>query len=280
MADGATCIITEEAGHASDVARRALHDGAELIIAVGGDGTVNEVLNGFFDQGALINPQAELGLVMTGTGSDVQRSLWTAHDIESVIARLAMPAAQAIDIGCCEIEGRTHSVVRYFLNVATLGMSGEVARLVNQSRFIKRFGPRLTYLIPSMMAGLTYRNKDIHVQIDDHPTMRACINSIAICNARYFGGGMMIAPDADMQDGFLDVVTIGDVNAVEMALQLPRVYRGTHLSHRKVAHQRARRISLRMDDNLVAAMNVDGEYFDVRTLTCAIMPQALKIRGV
>ncbi len=276
--DAFETVFTEGPGDASRIAREALTAGAGRIIAVGGDGTVSEVAGGFFDGDRAIAPEAVLGVVPFGTGGDFRRTVGIPAGLEQAAQVLAEGHTRRIDVGL--LHYRRHDgedAYQVFVNIASFGISGLVDRLVNESS--KRLGGRVSFLLGTLRATWRYSNQRVRVWFDDDPQdgVDMTINTVAVANGRYFGGGMFMAPEAEIDDGFFDVVAIGDVNRREMLMSSPRLYRGTHLSLDKVSHRRARVVHADPIGDDVVELDVDGEAPGVLPAQFRLLPRALAL---
>ena len=264
-------VFTEEPGHATQLARQALDDGYRTIVAVGGDGTVNEVINGLVEEGG-VDPEVALGIIPWGTGADFARMLGIPRDYMEACRHLLRSEPRPVDLGriTCLREGQ--EVERYFINAAGLGFDGEVAEIVN--RFPKVLGGTITYLACLLISLVTYRNKNVELSFDGQP-VRGRVNSVVVCNGRYFGGGMFIAPGASFDDGLFEVVILGNLNKLEVVVNLPRIYKGTHLTHPKVSHFSAKEIHVEAKERMF--LQAEGELIGEAPATFRVIPRALRV---
>jgi len=273
QAEGASfdVVLTERPGHATQLARQALDDGYRTIVAVGGDGTVNEVLNGLVVNGA-VDPEVTLGIIPWGTGADFARSLGIPRHYMEAGRKLLRLETRPVDLGriTCLRQGR--EVERYFINVAGLGFDGEVAELANRSP--KVLGGTITYLACLFASLVTYRNKNVEFSFDGQHA-RGRVNSVVVGNGRYFGGGMFIAPDASLDDGLFYVVILGNLNKLEVVMNVPRVYKGTHLTHPKVSHFSAKEVHVEARQRMF--LQAEGELIGEAPATFQIIPHALRV---
>lgn len=263
--------FTEAPRHAIELARTAVSKGYDLIVAVGGDGTINEIVNGLHDGGGI--GTVSLGIIGTGTGGDFIRSIGASPRYADACRRLLDPRRLLVDLGSVEYsvsDGRREK--RLFVNFAGLGFDAEVVRATTQ-RF-KVLGGLPSYLLGLLTTFLGYRNQELSLTIDGRTeTRKLC--TVVIGNGRYGGGSMLLAPNADLTDGLFDVVTIGDVSKPDLLWSLPRIYRGTHLSHPKVNVVRTAEVTV--DSTTGAVIQADGELLGLTPARFSIIPSALDI---
>lgn len=215
---------------ATVLAQRALGSGYGRIVAVGGDGTLNEVINGFFLSEMPINREALLGFVMSGTGGDFRKTLEIPADAAAHIERLAQAQPRLIDVGRVSfVTGEGKPAVRHFVNIGSFGLSGAVVRQVNRARVTKLMGGKFAFFWNSLVAAMRYRDKPVRVKVDDVFDAVIPVSTVAVANGRYFGGGMKVAPDADPFDGLFDVVMMKPVPRGRMMSELGKLYSGGHV---------------------------------------------------
>jgi diacylglycerol kinase (ATP) len=261
-----TIHLTTRAGEAPDVARSFARDGAAVVIAIGGDGTISEVANGLLTSGCEI----PLGLVPSGHGSDFVRTAQTPKSIEEAIGRACSGKMRRIDVGRAAFDDGTS---RYFLNVAGLGFDAEVAQRVLKTRLP---GSTLPYLVSLVGALARYRNIQVHVDADGESISSVAV-FVTVANGQFFGGGLHIAPMAEIEDGLLDFAVIGDFAKFELLKQVPSVYRGRHVDHPKFLHRRAK--SIRIETLQPARVQADGELIGSTPVTFTVEPGALCLVG-
>jgi YegS/Rv2252/BmrU family lipid kinase len=258
--------LTTRAGEAPDVAKQFALDGASVVIAIGGDGTINEVANGLLASGR----DVPLGLVPSGHGSDFVRTAKTPKTVDEAVALACKGETRQIDIGRATFDDGTS---RYFLNVAGLGFDAAVAQRVLKTRLPGSTLPYLTALISTLAR---YKNITVRVEADGESLSQRAV-FVTVANARYFGGGLMITPMAEITDGLLDLAVIGDLGKLELLKEVPGVYRGKHVDHPKFLHRRATSIRVESDDP--ARVQVDGELAGSAPVTFTIEPGALRLAG-
>lgn len=264
-------------GDARRLAADALRDGAETVLSLGGDGTHNEVVNGFADADVLDGTR-RLGILPAGTGGDLRRMLHTGDGLVGAANEIRDRDAHPVDIGRLTFEDHDGTrTVRHFVNVASFGMSGLVDRFANASS--KRLGGRVTFLVATFRALARWTGMDLELVIDGAPVSAADVQNVVLGNARYFGGGMHVCPNARLDDGFFDVVTLPELSVLKAARHIPRVYRGTHLELPGVGHWRARRVEARTTRG-TAWLDVDGEAPGVAPVVAEVIPRAIRLIGV
>jgi len=260
--------FTEWAGHAVELAREAAAAGCELVVAAGGDGTVNEVVNGLAE--AL--DRTRLGILSLGTGKDLIKTLGIPAELPQAVRVLAEGAVRRIDIGRATFIDRSgRQAQRLFVNVGDVGFSGAVVERVNRSS--KALGGFLSYLGGLVTTLLTYSNKLVHITIDGRVEEIGVVNAVVVANGQYFGGGMWVAPTAQVDDGLFDIAVIGDVGKVEVIGNVPKLYRGTLASHPKVRYFRGRNVTVTSGDEVL--LDLDGEQPGRAPVTFQLLPQAL-----
>jgi diacylglycerol kinase (ATP) len=261
-------VFTTHRGDAAALASEAARKGAKLIIACGGDGTVSEVANGILSSGK----EAELGVLPSGTGGDFRRTLEIPSRTRDAARVLRTGRSVRIDVGRVSYTDQNGAdATRYFVGVASCGMSTKVIERVKSDDV-----SFVSALLKTAMRNAPVR---LVVQLDDSHEHHLVVSNLCIANARYFGGGMKIAPDAKLTDGKFDVVSIGDLSAMKIFTSAPRVYTGSHLSMPEVSHTLARKITVRAADRAAeVALEVDGELPGRLPATFQIIPDALRVR--
>lgn len=265
--------FTTAPGDATLITRDAIHAGYDVVLAVGGDGTVNEVINGFFDGESLIDQNVHLGVVPAGSGGDFVRSF----DQFEVCSRLERPnrysVAYPIDVGKVVYTGGDgRQYIRYFLNVSDIGIGAETVKRVETG--YKRLGGRLGFFSGTVVTMVVYRNTELEISIDDYQT-KGRYASIVIANGRYFGGGMEVAPLARLSTGVFSVLSIGDLSRLDLIGNFLKVYKGTHLSHPGIDSREAKSVRVRSEKAI--ALEADGEHTDILEATFAILPNAIEL---
>lgn len=272
--------------HAVEIAREAIRNGAYAVVAVGGDGTLHEVVNGFFEDGKLVEskhgaglPRTALGLIPLGTGSDFARTFgWSNNPIEAV-DRIAKGQRQRIDVGYAKID--QENTGRYFVNVADLHLS---AKAGYHAAKYKQFGS-LCYVIGALQAFMNHKNQDLSIRVDGGDWKLAPqVTAMAIGNAKYFGGGMKITPRADPSSRDFEVVTLQSFKWFDFVLRLHKLYNGTHTSVKNVSCERAHRIEVREAAesgseplNRDTYVQADGEHVGFLPATFSVVPGVIDL---
>lgn len=261
--------------HATQITKDALKAGFDTIISVGGDGTMNEVLNGFFEDGNQINKDACLTVFSRGTGCDFARTLGIENSVENLLSALKNEHFITCDIGLCNfVKYDGEKTARYFLNVSDVGIGGETTYKVNRnSKALKGF---LSFLIGTVSTIIVYKNKNFNIIIDDDIRINERINTVIVANGRYFGGGMHVAPLAKIDDGVFDIIILGDFSKAELIAYIPKIYKGTHLEINKVRRYLGKNIKVSSSDK--ALVELDGEQPGTIEAEYQIIPKGIRVR--
>ena len=264
-------VFTERIGHGIELAREAASQHYQYLVAVGGDGTINEVVNGMLT--APQNGHTAIGVINTGSGSDFVRSLGIPRDADRACHHLLSANRLKVDVGVIEWGDATNPNRRFFVNAAGVGFDAEATD--TRRKLPKIFRGPVSYVIGVVSTLLGYRNKPINVKLDATDETAGKSLSIIVANGRYFGGGMKVAPNAELNDQLFDVLTIGDIGKFELMQAFPRVYKGTHITHPKVKVERAALVSLSSVERLL--LQADGEIIGEGSFRFSILPGALSI---
>jgi diacylglycerol kinase (ATP) len=275
--------FTSRAGEATELAATAARKGTKLVIACGGDGTISEVANGILSAGS----ETELGILPSGTGGDFRKTIGIPARVSGAARILRDGQTRVIDVGKVTFTndaGEPES--RYFLGVASFGMSADVIARVKEGGpdWLPTKGPkwltgRISFGVAMLQTAAKKTATRVVVQLDDDAARHMTVANLCIANARYFGGGMKIAPNAKLTDGKFDVVSIGDLGAARILANAPRLYLGAHLSMPEVGHALAAKVTARpVDPNESVEIDVDGEIPGHLPATFQILPKALRVR--
>jgi len=282
---------TKAPGDATIKTRNALRSGVESVVAVGGDGTLGETAEGFFEfndnldvQPTPVNPNATLALLPAGTGNDFARGLLgkrapLQHWIEVVIAhshRENTGVVRTIDV----LYGRCNDFEKPFIcfNASTMGIGGETAgRVAAQGKFMRNFSGEFRFVYAAVGALVAWRERRVRVTVDDRTMTDGPMNLVAVANALYAGGGMMLSPDARIDDGKLDVITASGLSRVNVVTELSRVHTGGHVKNPKVTIMQgtiARIETFVLRDAM--PLEADGNVRGVTPVQFQVLPRALR----
>ena len=272
--------FTQAPGHATALARAALSEGARRVVAVGGDGTVNEALNGLLDScGRLSAPDAVLCPVPAGTANELSRALGhlahpaLAYDCAAGAGRRAI---DLLRVRCTGLDGRP--LERFGYLIVSLGAAAAISHRASQSRWAKKFG-EIAYLLMTPVVTLGYRNREVAVTVDGVERGRRRLFTAMVANTENGGGGMRLAPGAAFDDGVLDLVELGDASKLAVLFGiLPRTYSGGHVHHPLVCTSRGR--SFRFEADADTLVDLDGETVGRLPLDVTVLPQAFFVGSV
>ncbi|KAI3829252.1 hypothetical protein L1987_03370 [Smallanthus sonchifolius] len=280
---GSDCNINESLtsgpSHAIDITREAIREGADAVVAVGGDGTLHEVVNGFFWGGKPVSKHdskvphtTALGLIPLGTGSDFARTFGWSNDPVDAIERLVKGSRSRIDVGVITKEGGD---LHYFINVADIHLSAKAG--YHASKY-KRFG-NLCYVIGALQAFFGHHNHDLKIRVNNGEwELYPQVTALCIGNAQFFGGGMRITPNAHPSSGNFEVVTLQDFKWYDFILKLHRLYNGTHLSVNNVLSRSAFSIEV---EEVVGTNSIfvqsDGEHLGFLPRKFSILPAVISM---
>ena len=271
--------LTEAPNHATELTREALAGGADLVIATGGDGTVNEVLNGYLADGKAVSPDACLALIPLGTGGDFARSAEITKSPADAVRAIRDRKIRRMDaarVRLADPEGQL--IERYFINVTSFGMGGEVS-VSAKNNFLTHHHGRAAFLWATVFTFLRFRAKTVRLELDGQPMDEQLqIMQVAIGNGGYQGGGMLPCPLAKLDSGCLDLTVIEKIGLIDFLLSLRLLYSGTIYSHPKCHHFRVKHASATSRGTVLA--EVDGEAVGGLPLQAEILPAAVAFAGL
>ena len=267
--EGST-LFSERPGHLAELAREAALDGAELLVVVGGDGSVNEVANGL----AGLGRQPEVAIVPRGTGWDFSRTFGIPRKVDDAVHVALEGDVRTIDVGRASYRAWDGSdATTSFANVASAGMSGAIAQRANETT--KALGGKASYLWATFAVFSGWEATEIEVVVDGERRTGRMFD-VVVANGRFFGGGLQICPEAEPDDGLFDVLTIGDVTKRDLVLTMPKMYRGTHLPHPKAELLRGPSVTVTSETPL--PIELDGEQPGTTPATFEVAAGALRLR--
>jgi diacylglycerol kinase family enzyme len=276
--------------------RQALSSDTLQVVAVGGDGTLNEVVNGYLEpDGRPVNPEARLSTLAGGTGSDFGKSLYAGHRdsrptsdsgaqpggansdrIEKAVSVLTGSQSRLVDAGMITCRNQDGApVTRFFINVVSFGLGGDVSRLVNgwRGRLPAWIGGRARFAAAAIRALAHYKTTAVTVRTNDSEVSVES-NLLVIANGRFAGGGMMLAPQARIDDGLFDIVITDRASRLDVIRELPRIRRGGYIDNPRVSLLRAPEVSLVTD--LPVPLDIDGESGDYAPARLSVIPSAIR----
>ena len=264
-------------GDATALSRRILAVDTVRIVAVGGDGHLNEVLNGFIENDLPVNPEARLSFVMTGTGCDFQRSLGISGKWQNAVADLKDAKVRKIDVGKVTYTAADKTQkIRYFDNIASFGLSGAVDHCLEHSRLRDYLGGSPLILWATIKTVFTHPNQSIRFRIDDGPEEEICSRLGLLANGRYFGGAMHAAPEAELDDGLLDLLMLKEISVAKFLWHLPKIYKGTHLKIPEIFFQKVRKFTAESSEQVI--LDIDGESPGYLAATFEVLPKILNLQ--
>ena len=264
--------LTTGPGEATVLTRKALLDGAEIVVCVGGDGTLNEVVNGFINEDGSISPEAMLGFIPRGTGCDFVKTVPIPKEPDKALDLILGMRADPIDLG--RLRYRDHDgscAYKYFHNIISFGLGGEVDERVN--RTTKMLGGFISFIWATLISILIYDKKRIRLKVDDGFERKFTTWNVVVANGQYHGGGMLVAPEAMVDDGLFHVTVIGDLTVPEVFRHLPKLYNGKIFQIEKVSSFTGKRVEAHSDEQVL--LDVDGEQPGQLPVLIDIVPDAL-----
>jgi YegS/Rv2252/BmrU family lipid kinase len=259
-------LTSERAGQLTELARGVARDG-RLVVVVGGDGTLNEVVNG------LAGSDAELAVLPNGTGQDFGRTHAIPTRFDDAVAVAVGGVARAVDLGRATFQTPGGEQSRVFANVGSVGMSGAVARRANSMS--KALGGRATFYYALAREFAVWKNTEVTVT-HDGGERRGRMHDVILANGRWHGGGMKLAPDASPEDGLFDVVLIGDVTKLDFITTSPKLYKGGHVHHPRIDVLRSATVTV--DAAVPLPLELDGELSGTTSVRFETLPAALRVR--
>ena len=264
-------VYTEYAGHATDIARDAIKSGSRFLAAMGGDGTVHEVVNGMIEDDKPINPEAVFGVVAAGTGSDFIKTFGIPATPSHAVAHLDGPESFTVDIGKITYQEDGRETIRYFANIAEVGLGAEV--VARAARLPRWLGPTV-YFFAFWLTMRKHRVATVSVDLVDRK-YEGYMNNLVVANGQFFGGGMKIAPKAAPTDGVLDV-QIEHARRREALALIPKVYKGEHVPHPDI--EEAKRVRLAIEADRPLLIEADGEVLGHTPARFEVLKDLLRLK--
>ncbi|MER8787124.1 diacylglycerol kinase family lipid kinase [Mesorhizobium sp. M0983] len=273
---------TQAEGDAERLALDLAAIGFELVIAAGGHGTASEVADGLLKAFRESGRTAELGLLPCGTGIDFARGLGLSNNVDLTLKRIAEAKPRKVDAGCISyVDDHGALASRHFINIASLGLSGATDRAVNADRRKGKVSAKALFYWRTVWEFLRYRFQEVAITIDDGAPVEARMALVAVANGKFFGGGMMIAPDAELNDGEFDIVILRAAGKLKLIWDIRLLYGGRHRNHPAITILRGKKVVVEPLGDVqknAALIDIDGESPGRIPATFEILPGALTLR--
>jgi YegS/Rv2252/BmrU family lipid kinase len=277
LGDSLSLHVTQTRLEATGSAAEAIQRGCELIVAIGGDGTIQEVVNGFFVDGHLINPGCELGIINCGTGHGFAQSLGLPQSIESQVELLAYGRTRFVDVGRVRYaSGDGSASDRYFVNECQFGIGGAVVERVQGNH--KQLGGTFAFGLGALETLFSHKNQWMKVILDEKKMITERMTGVVIANGAYMGGGMNLAPTARLDDGTLKVLIMRDLSIVQRLWNFPRIYSGTHLRSPLFGYHEARSLAISSGESVL--VEADGEILGTTPCEIEVIPSGIQVRSI
>lgn len=267
--------FTKEKNDAIFITRKAIAEGASMIIAVGGDGTINEVVNGFFSESNPINPNCVLGILNCGTGGGYARTIIGTRSLRQQIELLFQPGSSALDLGSIHYQDDTgKKVSRLFVNECQTGIGSKVASSVGKGS--KIFGGKIAFGLNAAFQAIILKPQLLKVRYDNEPFQEFSLLGLVIGNGPECAGGMKLTPEAKLNDGLFDVLSIYDMNIYKRLISFSKVYSGTHILAPDCSVKRCKKLKILSDSEV--SLEADGEVLGNSPFDIEILPGAIRVK--
>jgi YegS/Rv2252/BmrU family lipid kinase len=266
--------VTTGPGDAIELTRQAISQGAEMVVCVGGDGTLNEVVNGLMGAEGPVRPEAKLGFIPRSTGCDLAKSVNLYRELDRALDIIKHAHTRILDVGRIRHEDRRgQPAYRYFHNVTSFGLGGEVDERANKTT--KAFGGFLSFFWAMLISLLKYDKKRIRLKVDESFDGEVTIWNVAVANGQYHGGGMWVAPGARVDDGLFHITVVGDLTLPEVFLNLPKLYNGKIYEVSQVSSFVGKRVEAFSEQRVL--LDVDGEQIGALPVIIEMVPRAVHL---
>ncbi len=266
--------ITEKPWDAKLYAKKAIEQGASLLIVAGGDGTIQEVVNGYFEKNRMIGAKCPLGILNCGTGGGLAQSLGLPKSLMSQIDIISKGTVHKIDCGRVQyVDHEQHKHIRYFINELQFGIGGTVVRQTGILK--KQFGGTLAFGITTLKSVFTHPNQRLQIKVDDKKNIDGLFTGIVIANGAYTGGGMNLTPGAKTDDGFFNILLIKGLSIKDRLIAFSKIYSGKHIKNGKFSYFKAKKLNVSSKEKVLA--EADGELLGNLPYSVQIIPKALPV---
>jgi len=257
-----------------ELTMNAINKGVDYLILVGGDGSINEGVNGYFDANSELREKVILGVYPAGSGNDFSKSLGVGNDLEQLLLLVKNASFKKIDVGLMHFNNVDNTPgKRYFINIADIGIGGYVANKISDSK--KRLGADFTYTKALIQSFFKYKKQKVQLTSKDY-NWSGKMMSICMANGKYFGSGMCIAPDASLTDGKMQLVIIGEVSLYDYLKNIPKIKKGHKVVHKEIEYSFAEKCEITAMDN-PCPIDMDGEYVGTTPLKTEVISNQLKM---
>ena len=257
-----------------ELTMNAINKGVDYLILVGGDGSINEGVNGYFDANSELREKVILGVYPAGSGNDFSKSLGVGNDLEQLLLLVKNASFKKIDVGLMHFNNVDNTTgKRYFINIADIGIGGYVANKISDSK--KRLGADFTYTKALIQSFFKYKKQKVQLTSKDY-NWSGKMMSICMANGKYFGSGMCIAPDASLTDGKMQLVIIGEVSLYDYLKNIPKIKKGHKVVHKEIEYSFAEKCEITAMDN-PCPIDMDGEYVGTTPLKTEVISNQLKM---
>ena len=257
-----------------ELTTNAINKGVDYLILVGGDGSVNEGVNGYFDADSELRKKVILGVYPAGSGNDFSKSLGVGNDLEQLLLLVKNDSFKKIDVGLMHFNNVDNTPgKRYFINIADIGIGGYVANKISDSK--KRLGGEFTYTKALIQSFFRYKKQKVQLTSKDY-NWSGKMMSICMANGKYFGSGMCIAPDAKLSDGKMQLVIIGEVSLYDYLKNIPKIKKGHKVIHKEIEYSFAEKCEIVAVDS-PCPIDMDGEYVGTTPLKAEILPSQIRM---
>lgn len=253
--------------------RMLLDKEPDYLLIIGGDGSINHALNGFVENDRLISPQTKIAFFNAGCGGDFSRQ-FPEQRINTFLEKLVLPQFSMVNIGKIILADQS---IRYFINIASCGLSAQVASSSLHSRWLKKLGGTVNYMVHSLIELISYKSGTARIQIDDQPAFETSLLMLAVCNGQYFGGKMHVAPMAKVDDDLLEIVLFHDFTKFEVLTKMHTIYSAKHLNIKNVEHWQAKKITIEPLNNSQIRVEADGESVGQLPVSIELLEQRLPL---
>jgi len=254
-------------------AQKATNNSADFLIAIGGDGTINEVVNGVMLANAQNRKNIAVGLLPTGTGNDFARSIKMKKSIKYLHFLIKNNLSSKIDIGKINFTNFDNSIeTRFFINIADMGVGAETVRIVNGSS--KFLGSTLTFLLTVLRVFANYKHQNLRFFFNDEEHQNKIV-TLCFAKGKYFGSGLGVAPHACTTDGFLSMTIVGELNILHFLKYMPAIRKCKLIKNEKISYQKTKFCKVESNDSKKYPVEIDGEYIGTTPFKIEVVPNII-----